>query len=111
MSKLRLIALAVVLALAGLFAVTETATAERGPGGGTPGTVKVEGTLVGVNLLTGQVGIRVANGATVVVVVTNATKLERNGRPVPLAAFMVGDRAQAIATTAGVALKLEAVGP
>ena len=40
------------------------------------------------------------------------TKIERNGRQVPLAAFKLGDRGQAIALASnGVASKIEAVGP
>jgi hypothetical protein len=87
------------------------APAGPGPGSGGAQVVKVEGLVAGVNLMTGQVAITTRAGVTLTVVVAPGTKVERNGRRATLAAFKLGDRVQVVASTSGVAVKIEAVGP
>ena len=72
------------MSMIGTFAVVAVALADRGgPGSGNlpAGMVKVEGTITGVNPVTGQVAITTRAGVTVVVVAVPGTKVERNGRP------------------------------
>lgn len=100
-----------VLAAAVLLTPAALVLAGPGKGGGQPaGTIKVEGVITGVNLATGQVAITMRNGVVAVVVAGPTTKLERNGVRVPLSAFRLGDRGQAIAFPNGAATKIEAVG-
>lgn len=99
------------VAMAVALTVTPAPTLASGPGRGNPRPLKVEGTITGVNLVTGQVAITTISGQTVVVVAVPATKIERNGMRVPLGAFRLGDRGQALFAANGVAFKIEAVGP
>lgn len=78
----------------------------KGPSTGT----RIEGILTGVNLDSSSVVIRSKGGASAIVAVAAVTKIERNGRRVPLSALRIGDTAQA-RITAGVTTKLESVGP
>lgn len=95
------------LVVAVLLGFSSTAPAD---GGGQNGTVKIEGTVTGVNLVTGQVAIQNRAGVFIVTAVAG-TKIERNGMRVRLAAIKLGDRGQAIAMPNGVAVKIESVGP
>lgn len=105
---------ALVLALAGL-ALAAPAPTFAGPGSGGGGggnqQVKVEGILTGGNAAAGQVVITTAGGANLTILVGPTTRVERNGVRVPLAAFQLGDRVQAVTNLAGQASKIEAVGP
>jgi hypothetical protein len=93
------------LALALLVGSPSPAIADGGDG-----SVRIEGVVTGINLATGQVAIQNRAG-TFVVIVVPATKVERNGMRVPLAAFRLGDRGQARTMANGVGVKIEAVGP
>lgn len=75
--------------------------------------LRLEGTLVAVDLSASSVTVKVQSGVMVVVLTNANTKIERNGMRVTLAAFRLGDRVQArFANTSGnLAIKLEAAGP
>lgn len=89
----------------------QSATPAAG-GSGNNQEIRIEGTLVAINLPMSKVSIRTAQGAIVVVSIQAATKVERNGVRARLAAFKAGDRAQArIARASGLTTKFEAVGP
>lgn len=79
--------------------------------GRAPQQNKVQGTVLAVNLSTGQVTIRGRNGSPVIVTATAATKIERNGLHVSLTAIQVGDRGEATYDTNFLASKIESVGP
>jgi Ca2+-binding RTX toxin-like protein len=70
---------------------------------------EVEGVITAIDTTKGEVTIRRSTGDLVVVTVKSTTKLERNDAHVTLAAFQVGDQAEAKCDTHKVALKLEAV--
>lgn len=72
---------------------------------------KIEGTLVAVDAAASNVTIRTQAGASRVVAVTAATKIERNGVRAPLSALKIGDRAQAKFDAAGATTKVESTGP
>ncbi len=73
---------------------------------------RAEGTISAVNLTTSTVGITTQQGTVVQVKVTSATKIERNGRRVPLSGLRIGDRGQARFDAAtSIATKVESVGP
>lgn len=73
--------------------------------------LRVEGIVTELSVANGTVRLQ-TRGGMVVVSTSAATKIERNGRRATLAAFLIGDRAQArFATIPGPATKLEAVGP
>lgn len=101
---------AVVLALTAVASLAPFAYADRGPGNGGANETRVEGTITAVNVTAGSVVITTQGGTAITVPTIAATKIERNGVRVTLAAFKVGDRGQARITN-GVATKLEAVGP
>ncbi len=104
--------LAFTLALAAFVA---TLVLTFSPGTTQAATVKggrVQGTLTAVSLDGKTASITRLNGTTVTISVNAATKIERNGRRVPLSALKVGDRAQArFNPTTMIATKLESVGP
>jgi hypothetical protein len=74
-----------------------------------PRSLKVEGVITAL----GPSSVTISSGRQVVTVgVSSATKLERNGARVPLSAFRVGDKAQAIYDPkTNLASKVEAVSP
>ena len=106
MIRLSLAALSV-LAVALMLATPSVTIAS---GGVQAGETKVEGTVTAVDAANLKVSIKQQNGTTVVVQAAGGTKIERNGVRVPLSAFKVGDRGQAIISANGIARKLEAVG-
>lgn len=78
--------------------------------GGGAKAPRLEGLLVSVS--SPSVTIRLQNGTTRTITLTAATKIERNGRTVSLAAFKAGDRVQARFNANGSAvIKFEGVGP
>ena len=105
----RIIAASLIALLAVLLNVTATSTLQAGPGKGGQNQLKFEGVIT-VNLSTGKVTIRLQSGQSAVVQVVAATKVERNGAHVLLKAFKLGDRGQALTTSAGIATKIEAIG-
>jgi hypothetical protein len=113
MSTNRLARLSVAVALAAaVLCLTASQAEARGrsrDGGVRAG--KVEGVITAVNPL-GSVTITTRAGRAVTVLVAAGTKIERNERPVALAALKVGDVAEAVSdATTAVAVKIEAVGP
>src|SRR5262245_13506777 len=116
----RMIGVAVVLAALAMVGLSRS-HADSGPGGGgssgsgsggNNGLVKVEGTVVAVDPGASTVTIRRQDGLGVMVRATAATKIERNGRRVPLSAIRLNDRGQALCDPATkIATKIEAVGP
>lgn len=74
------------------------------------GDLKVEGVLAAKSA--SSVTIRTQQNQSITLTVTSATRIERNGRRVGLAALQIGDRAQArYDGTTLVASKVETVGP
>lgn len=72
---------------------------------------RAEGTISAVNLTTSTVGITTQQGTVVQVKVASATKIERNGRRVPLSGLRIGDRGQArFDADTSVATKVESRG-
>ncbi|HJZ93662.1 MAG TPA: hypothetical protein VKE40_22495 [Gemmataceae bacterium] len=71
---------------------------------------RVEGTITAIDLAASKVTIRTQSGGLVDVVAGPNTKIERNDVEVILAAFQVGDRAQARFDAQGATVKLEAEG-
>lgn len=63
-------------------------------GKGTTNEVRIEGNLISISP-SGQIVIRVSAMRTVTVQLLATTKVERNGVPVRITAFKVGDRVQA----------------
>lgn len=76
-----------------------------------PGADKAEGTITAVDATAKTVSIKVAGGSIVIAKAGAATKIERNNVTVTLAAFKVGDTAEAIIGSDGIATKIEATGP
>ena len=106
----RIIAASLIALLAVLLNVTATSTLQAGPGKGGQNQLKFEGVITAVTLSSGKVTIRLQSGQSAVVQVVAATKVERNGAHVLLKAFKLGDRGQALTTSAGIATKIEAIG-
>jgi hypothetical protein len=113
MSSKTIIGLTTVVVLAAAVVALSPATGEAAQGRGNKATVteaRVEGVIVAVTPM--SVTIRTQAGVNVTVLVTAATKVERNGVRVPLSALRLGDYGQARFNPATlVASKVEAVGP
>ena len=71
----------------------------------------MQGGVTAVDPVARTVTLRTQAGATVVVRVAAGAKIERNDRETSLAAFQVGDFAEARTGADGVATKIEATGP
>ncbi|MFO0810966.1 MAG: hypothetical protein U0746_20240 [Gemmataceae bacterium] len=99
---------AVAVALAGL---SIAAVAAPSPARAASPEGRVEGTITAVNVAGSALTIKPVGRPAITVVVSAATKIERNGRRVALSGLVVGDRGQARLTVAGAATKVEAVGP
>lgn len=80
------------------------------PGGDENGIVigKVEGIITAVDAAAGRVSIRRSNGVTSIVTAAPGAKIERNDVTVPLSAFLVNDRGEALIGSNGLAFKIEA---
>lgn len=79
-------------------------------GGGVNGIVagKIEGRITAINVNTRQVTIQRTNGTSVVVTAAANAIIERNDQHTTLAAFVVGDRGEALLGLDGLAVKIEA---
>ena len=95
-------------------AVDDDANDDRGDnsGSGSQGgqLTRVEGTITAIDLAASKVTIRTQSGPLVDVVAGPNTKIERNDVHVTLAAFQVGDQAEARFDATGATVKLEAEG-
>jgi hypothetical protein len=91
-------------------AASNPTAADSGPGKGGNREGRVEGTVTRV--IADSVTITIRGGAAVTVGANAQTKIERNGRRVPLTGILVGDRGQArFDPTTGIATKIESTGP